>query len=95
MAIERPLLRNIRTSFGMSPMVAICSGEMFRSFSQRQYHRALVGLRVGDIEIIGLRARRTGPLSQFLLRQLLAGGDAIEIVGDPDDLHRFRQMRRR
>jgi len=31
MAMEKPLLRNIRTSFGMSPMVAICSGGIFRS----------------------------------------------------------------
>src|SRR5450759_1196444 len=33
-AMEKPLLRNIRTSFGMSPMVAICSGGMFRSLDR-------------------------------------------------------------
>src|SRR6185312_9237984 len=34
MAIEKPLLRNMRMSFGMSPMVAICSGEMFKSLER-------------------------------------------------------------
>src|SRR6185437_8579012 len=28
MAMEKPLLRNMSTSFGMSPMVAICAGAM-------------------------------------------------------------------
>src|SRR5665213_1024563 len=30
-AMEKPLLRNMRTSLGMSPMVAICADGMFRS----------------------------------------------------------------
>ena len=34
MAMEKPLLRNMRTSFGMSPMVAICAGGMFRSLDR-------------------------------------------------------------
>src|SRR5271170_4192864 len=34
MAMERPLLRNIETSFGMSPMVAICAGGIFMSLDR-------------------------------------------------------------
>src|ERR1039457_3505281 len=34
MAMEKPLLRNIGTSFGMSPIVAICSGGMFKRFDR-------------------------------------------------------------
>ncbi len=30
MAMEKPLLRNMRTSLGISPMVAICSGRISR-----------------------------------------------------------------
>jgi len=33
-AMEKPLLRNIRTSFGISPIVAIYAGGMFRSFDR-------------------------------------------------------------
>ena len=34
MAMEKPLSQNMRTSFGMSPIVAICAGEMFRSLDR-------------------------------------------------------------
>ena len=44
MAMEKPLFWNIRTSFGMSPIVAICAGRNVQTLGQGGHDRPFVGL---------------------------------------------------
>ena len=56
-AMLNPACANIRTSFGMSPIVAIASASGCRSRRRQEPHdRTLVRVRVRDVEVVGLRS---------------------------------------
>ena len=59
----------------MSPNVAICSGGMFISLDRVATTPPFIRLRVGYVEVLGLRARRTRHFTQGRLRKLFAGGN--------------------
>ena len=55
---------------------------------QRRDDGAFVGVRVGDVEIVGLRAGRRRFCAERGLGILFAARDQLEIVAYADDLHR-------
>ena len=86
MAMLRPEWSNIRMSLGWSPMVAISVGLELVMLGQVEGDRTLVGLRVGDVEVVGLGGRR-----RHVVAELLDGGlgglvDGVVVVADPDQL---------
>ena len=86
MAMLKPERLNISTSFGWSPMVAISCRRHAEMPRQIVHDRALVGVLVGDVEVVGLRPIGRRTLAQRRLGVGLAALHPVEIVADADDL---------
>ena len=67
-AMLRPECANISTSLGMSPIVAMSSGLMLVLGRQVLGHLALVRLRVGDVQVVGLRGSRRDMVAELVMR---------------------------
>ena len=76
MAMLKPERLNISTSFGWSPMVAISSAGTPTCCGEILDHRALVGILVGDVEIVGLRPGGGRMLAERRLRLGFAAPNA-------------------
>ena len=88
MAIAKPPFSNIETSFGMSPIVAISIDGNAQPAGQLFDDGALVGGRMGDIEIIGLRQSGGDFAAERLVDVFGTALDTLVIVADADDLDR-------
>ncbi len=86
MAMLKPERLNISTSLGWSPMVAISAAGIFRMARQIVDDRALVGVVMGDVEVVRLRAGGRRPVAEGGLGIGLAALDLGMVVADADDL---------
>ena len=59
------------TSFGMSPIVAICSARDGVAPDEVLDDATLVRLRVRDVEVVRLRARRGDVVAELVVRRRL------------------------
>ena len=86
MAMLRPEWANIKTSLGMSPMVAISSVESWYRVGEVLDHLALVGLGMGDVEVVGLRGGRGHVVAEALVGRRRGLGHRVVVVAHSHDL---------